>query len=301
MGEQTAIPAFHDLSFHQSSTVCAIISRVLDSLLTTKLFIPPLHPEVITRPRLINDLLKDMHRQITLISAPAGFGKTTLLNEWVQAIRSKKEDIPQIAWLTLDEGDNDPARFLTYFIAALRTANMSFGESLPEGSQMISALPVEPFITSLINQINAHFPGVEGKPPRLVLILDDYHIINAQPVHEALAFLIKHQPPSLHLVLATRADPPLPLARLRARGQINELRAAELRFTQAEMTHFFQSSLGITFSPEDIVALETRTEGWAAALQLLALTLEAKILTGSNPSELIKFVNAFSQYLRQLA
>ncbi|NPV85900.1 MAG: hypothetical protein HPY45_07825 [Anaerolineae bacterium] len=267
---------------------------MLDSLLTTKLFIPPLHSGVITRPRLVNDLLKDMHRRLTLISAPAGFGKTTLLNEWVQAIRSKKEDISQVAWLTLDEDDNDLMRFFTYFIAALRTANPSFGEGLLEGGQMVSALPIEPFMISLINQINNHFPSAEGKPPRLVLILDDYHLINAQPVHEAIAFLIKHQPPSLHLVLATRADPPLPLARLRAHGQINELRAAELRFTQTEMALFFQSTLGITFSPEDIDTLETRTEGWAAALQLLALTLEAKILSGSKPSDLIEFVNAFS-------
>ncbi len=238
-----------------------------DPLLKPKLYIPPLRPELVSRPRLIERLNAGLNRKLTLISAPAGFGKTTLVSDWLHRIRAGRGAatiLPQMAWLSLDENDNDLARFLTYFVAALQTLALSSSrvhEGPVEGTEprqesagnigtsVLSALqspeppPAEALLTSLINEIAAI-------PDRIVLVLDDYHLIEPPSIHEALAFLLQHLPPQMHLVIATREDPPLPLARLRARGQLTELRIADLRFTPAEAALFFNQVMGLNLSAE---------------------------------------------------
>ena len=186
-------------------------------LLQTKLYIPPIRHELVSRPRLIERLNKGLHRKLTLISAPAGFGKTTLISDWLRQL-----DVPT-AWLSLDESDNDLVRFLAYFITALQTTEVPQEPAAQQepvgliGKGALSALqspqppPTEAVLTSLLNEITA-------LPDRLILVLDDYHLIEAQPIHDALTFLLEHLPPQMHLVIATRDDPHLPLARLRARG-----------------------------------------------------------------------------------
>jgi LuxR family maltose regulon positive regulatory protein len=175
-------------------------------LLQTKLYIPPSRPEYVSRPRLIERLNQGMARSLTLISAPAGFGKTTLVSDWLRQL-----DIPA-AWVSLDESDNDPTRFLTYFVAALQAIEATVGKGVLGMLQSPQPPPTEAVLTSLLNEIAA-------LPDRLVLVLDDYHLIEAQPIHNALTFLLEHLPPQMHMVISTREDPPLPLARLRARSQ----------------------------------------------------------------------------------
>jgi LuxR family maltose regulon positive regulatory protein len=237
-------------------------------LLKTKLYVPPPRPELVSRPRLIERLNAGLHRKLTLISAPAGFGKTTLVSEWVQAMGGATPPIA-VAWLSLDESDNDPTRFLAYLIAALQTidANLAIGAL----SSLQSPQPplTEVVLTSLINDIAAI-------PDRIVLVLDDYHLIEARPIHDALTFLLRRLPPQMHLVIATREDPPLPLAHLRARDQLTELRATDLRFTSSEAAEFLNQVMGMDLSTEDIAALETRTEGWIAGLQLAAISMQGR-------------------------
>jgi LuxR family maltose regulon positive regulatory protein len=268
---------------------------VTTPLLRTKLYIPPVRPELVPRPRLIERLNAGLHRKLTLVSAPAGFGKTTLVSEWVQAMGGATPPIA-IAWLSLDESDNDPTRFLVYFVAALQTLalrcppSMSRGEvegiEANIGKGALSALqssqppPTEDILTVLINEITAI-------PDRIVLVLDDYHLIGAQPIHDALTFLLRHLPPRMHLVIAAREDPLLPLARLRARGQLTELRATDLRFTSSEAAEFLNQAMSLDLSEKDIVALETRTEGWIAGLQLAAISMQGHKDTSS-------FINSFT-------
>jgi len=232
-------------------------------ILATKLYIPPPRPKVVLRPRLIERLNEGLSasRKLTLISAPAGFGKTTLVSEWVASCDQK------VAWLSLDEGDNDPASFLAYLVAALQTIKAEIGTGILGALQSPQPPPIESILTALLNEITTvqdHF----------VLVLDDYHVMDSKPVDEAFAFLLEHLPPQMHLVITTREDPHLPLARLRARGQLTELRAADLRFTPAEAAEFLNQVMGLNLSAEDITALETRTEGWIAGLQLAALSMQ---------------------------
>jgi LuxR family maltose regulon positive regulatory protein len=250
-----------------------------EHLLTTKLYIPPTHPNLVSRPRLIARLDEGLRlgRKLTLVSAPAGFGKTTLLSAWVHHIDAG------VGWLALDEEDNDPARFWAYVIAALQTVTSDIGESVLHAFQAPQPLPMASVLTPLINEIAAR-PNSEGP---YVLVLDDYHLITTVALHNALTFLLDHLPPNFHMVIATRADPPLPLARLRGRGQLTELRQADLRFTAEEATTFLARVSGRDLAAEAIAALEERTEGWITGLQLAALSMRGR-------EDIASFVSAFA-------
>jgi LuxR family maltose regulon positive regulatory protein len=235
-------------------------------LLTTKLYAPPLRPNLVPRPHLVERLDEGLRlgRKLTLVSAPAGFGKTTLVSAWARTC-----DWP-VAWLSLDEGDNDPVRFLTYLSAALRSAGVEIEEDVAE---------TETFLTALVNRANAVTP--------FILVLDDYHLITVLPVHDALTFVLDHLPENMHLVIASRADPPLPVARLRGRGQLTELRLADLRFKSDEAAEFLGRVMGLGLSDGDVTALTARTEGWVAGLQMAALSLQGK-------DDVSRFVAAFT-------
>ena len=245
---------------------------MLSAILATKLYIPPPPSKVVFRPRLIELLNEGLAAGrtpgVTLISAPAGFGKTTLISEWVAAC-GRCEPKVRMAWLSLDEGDNDLTRFLTYFVAALRTGTPNIGEGVLSALQSPPLPPTEPILTALLNEISA-------LPDQTILVLDDYHRIDLKSVDQALAFLIEHLPRQMHLVITTREDPQLPLARLRARGQLTELRAEDLRFSPAEAAEFFSQVMNLNLSASDIAALEDRTEGWIAGLQLAALSTRGR-------------------------
>ena len=264
-------------------------------ILATKLYIPPPRPNFVARPRLIDRLNTGLHRKLTLISAAAGFGKTTLVGEWVSELRITRatgpRDLrenddsdqsagarwarnsefvnPQVAWLSLDEGDSDLSRFLTYFVAALQRVAPQIGKGLLGLLQSPQPPPSDVLLTALLNELTT-------LPDQVVLILDDYHLVDAKAVDEALTFLLEHLPPQLHLVIATREDPNLPLARLRARGQLCELRIGDLRFTQAEAADFLNEVMALNLTAAEIAALENRTEGWVAGLQLAAISMQGQ-------------------------
>ncbi|MDQ3706757.1 MAG: LuxR C-terminal-related transcriptional regulator [Chloroflexota bacterium] len=229
-------------------------------ILNTKLYIPPPPPKVVLRTRLIERLNAGLHRKLSLACAPAGFGKTTLLSAWAASCNQ------QVAWLSLEEGDSDPVRFLTYLIEALRRVAPNNQEGLLAALQSPQPPPVESILTTLLNQLTT----LAGN---LLLVLDDYHVIDSRPVDQVLTFLVEHLPPQMHLAIATREDPQLPLARLRARGQLTELRAKDLRFTPSEAASFLHT-MGLSLSAEDVAALESRTEGWIAGLQLAYLSMQ---------------------------
>jgi len=232
-------------------------------ILATKLYIPPPRSKIVLRPRLIERLNEGLAAgcKLTLISAPAGFGKTTLVSEWIASCGRPA------AWLSLDERDNDPARFISYLVKALQTIQTEIGEGLLAALQSPQPLQIETILTTLLNEISTI-------PENFLLVLDDYHSIDFQPVDQSLAFLIEHQPSQMHLLIATREDPDLPLARMRARGQCTELRVADLRFTPAEAAEFLNRVMGLNLSEADVAALEARTEGWIAGLQLAALSMQ---------------------------
>ncbi len=232
-------------------------------ILATKLYAPPPRPELVLRPRLIERLNEGLHRKLTLMCAPAGFGKTTLASEWIAGCKRPS------AWLSLDEGDGEFSRFLAYLVAALQTMKEGVGVKLLAALQSNQQVPAESELTSLVNDINA-------MPDDFILVLDDYHAMDAASVDDALAFLLEHMPPQMHLVIATREDPNLPLARWRARGQLTELRAADLRFTATEAAEFLNQTMGLDLSEENITALENRTEGWIAGLQMAALSMRGR-------------------------
>ncbi len=212
------------------------------------------------RARLTHLLDRGAKSKLTLVSAPAGFGKTTLVAEWAAV-----SGYP-VAWLSLDERDSDPANFLTYLVAALRTVAPGIAEAVPALLQSSQPPPLESLVTILANDL-ASFPE------DFILVLDDYHVLDSQRGDEALAFLLDHLPPRMHVVIATREDPRLPLARLRARAQLTEVRAADLRFTAPEADEFLARVMGLDLSAEDMAALENRTEGWIAGLQMAAISL----------------------------
>ncbi len=250
-------------------------------LLQTKLYLPRLRPSLVPRPRLIETLNHGLAGKLTLISAPAGFGKTTLVSSWIDALQTEKDapSPPQIAWLSLDENDGELARFLAYVIAALQRVEPHIGESALALLQA-SPLPVPRVLTTLLNDI-------AKQPDAFMLVLDDYHAVDSQPIDEALTFLLDNLPPQLHLVVTSREDPNLPLARLRVRGLLTELRAADLRFTVAETAVFLQEVMGLNLTKDQIAALETRTEGWIAGLQMAALSMRGQ-------DDLSGFVQSFT-------
>jgi LuxR family maltose regulon positive regulatory protein len=236
-------------------------------LLVTKLAMPPVRSDLVPRPRLTNQLQLGIQRPFTLIAAPAGFGKTTVLSTWLEYAPFSA------AWVSLESGDDDLIRFWPYVFTALERVHPGSGASalaLLQGSDPQQLPPIETILTVWINGLAAL------SHEEVVLILDDYHLITAPPIHQSVTYLVDHLPHRLHLIVATRADPPLPLARLRTRGHLTEIRAADLRFTSEETTTFLTRTLGLHLSGEDLAALEARTEGWIAGLQLAALSMQGR-------------------------
>ena len=234
-------------------------------LLATKLHVPRRQRDLVARPRLSERLSRGAESALTLVSAPAGFGKTTLLTQWLAA---PPADRWSVAWLSLDQRDNDPGLFWTYLVGALKMAVQGVGASALSLLQSPGP-PGEAGLATLLNDLDAISNDV-------VLVLDDYHVIEARDVQEGMAFLLEHLPPQIHLVIASRADPALPLARLRGRGQLVEIRAADLRFTPGEAAAYLNDVMGLVLTASDVVALEGRTEGWIAALQLAALSMQGR-------------------------
>src|SRR6266568_6095945 len=235
-----------------------------DPLLSTKLHWPRPRSRLVSRAHLVERLQQGMEYALTLVSAPAGFGKTTLLAQWLD-----EGDTP-VAWLSLEPQDNDPVRFLTYLIAALQAVDAHVGETILDLVRSPQSPSPETVVTLLTNEL------LRREVKEFALVLDDYHVITAEPLHHALTALVEHSPPQLHLVLATRADPPLPLARLRAHGQLIEVRSSDLRFSAQEASAFLRTIMAVDLSPEQIAALERRTEGWIAGLQLTALAMRGR-------------------------
>jgi LuxR family maltose regulon positive regulatory protein len=252
------------------------------SLLQTKLYIRPIRRKLVSRPRLIERLNAGLARKLILVSAPAGFGKTTLVNEWVQVIRGATPPVA-IAWLTLDENDNDLNRFLAYSIAALQTVEENVGQGVSAVLQAPGTVDIEAVLTTLLNEI-ADLPG------SVVLVLDDYHVIESQSIDKSLTFLLDHLPPQMHLVIASRTEPTLPLSRLRARGQLSELRSADLRFTTDEAAAFLKQVVRLPMSPDDVQVLESRTEGWITGLQLAAVAMQGL----EQRDQIERFIHSFS-------
>ncbi|MDQ3792254.1 MAG: helix-turn-helix transcriptional regulator, partial [Actinomycetota bacterium] len=249
----------------------------IDSLVSTKLRPPVARPKLVSRPRLTEKLEHESGRKLTLISAPAGFGKTTLLIEWS---KDRAAGGRLSGWVSLDEDDNDPIRFLSYLATALGAVEEGFGEGILAALRSPEPPRIEALTATLLNEMAA-LPG------GLDLVLDDYHLIDSEAVHGIVSFMLERLPESVHLVISCRVQPPLPLARLRARGQITELYAAELSFTREEAAAFLKEVMGLDLSAEDIAKLEERTEGWIAGLQLAALSMrDRKDVSG--------FVEAFS-------
>src|SRR5215471_12601696 len=234
--------------------------RPTDVLVATKFHVP--RAGWVPRPRLLTDLARGINRGLTVVCTPAGFGKTTLLGDWAR--RSRRP----VAWLSLDGGDNDPARFWRYVAAALEGVRPGAGAPVEALLGCPRRPPLEAVATAVINQL-----AVVPDAGAVVLVLDDYHLIEAPTVHDSVAFLVERLPPGLRLVLASRTGPPLPLARLRARGQLAELGEADLRFTPSETAAFVREATGLDLPAASVAALQDRTEGWAAGVQLAALAL----------------------------
>ena len=287
-------------------------------LLQTKLYRPtrlgrPAQARVVHRPRLLAKLNAGLRGKLILVSAPAGFGKSTVLSEWIDDLRHKptvvaaamasvgietrfnpahapvnqKSEIvnPQFAWLSLDEGDNEPMRFWGYFVAALQTLHSGWGVDAQQLLQASQPPPSEAILTLLINDLASY-------PHEFALVLDDYHAIVNPAIHQALVFLLDHMPPQMHLILSSRTDPPLPLARWRARQQLMEVRADDLRFNADEAAAFLHEVMGLHLSVQEVATLEARTEGWIAGLQLAALALQTSSAT-PNLQDAHGFIMAF--------
>lgn len=245
-------------------------------VIKTKINAPALRRSLVSRKRLLN-LLSDgvgQEHKLTFVSAPAGFGKTTLVSEWIA-----DREIPA-AWIALDESDSSPSRFLTYLVTALQTLISGVGDGVLAALQSSQPISAKELLTTLLNELSS-------TEDNFILVLDDYHAIDSNEVDELLAFLVDHMPTSMHLVITTREDPPLPLARLRARNQLTEVRAADLRFSESEAAEFLNQVMGLHLSAEEVAVLDKRTEGWAAGLQLAALSMQGK-------TDVTAFIRSFS-------
>ena len=262
-----ALPSSNRANSEQERTALDV------AVLRTKLYVPPPRPDLISRPRLLerlNEGLGPNHGfacKLVLVSGQPGSGKSTLLSEWAAGVGQP------LAWISLDEGDNDLVRFLVYVIAALRTIHPDMGEGVLgtlhslATAGILTQSAMEAVLTSLINEI-------ASEPEPFIFVLDDYHLIRAEPIHKAVTFLLDHLPPQVHLVISTREDPPLPLARLRSRSELNEIRTADLRFTVDEASEFLNARMGLELQAEDVATLEKRTEGWIVGLQMAAISMQ---------------------------
>ncbi len=237
---------------------------MLNSILATKLFAPRQRPKSVPRPQLIQRLDEALYGRLTLISAPAGFGKTTLASQWIM------ESAYRHAWLSLDKSDSDPSRFLIYIISAFETLIPNIGSGLVDRFQSPQPPSYETILTALINNIL-----VSINDP-FIFVLDDYHVLDSSTIDEMIEFLLEHQPPQMHLVITTREDPSFSLARFRARGELTEIRIADLRFKTEEIATFLNDSMGLELSGDDISTLEARTEGWIASLQMVAISMRER-------------------------
>lgn len=266
--------------------------------LTTKLYIPSSRPNLIRRERLLRYLDDGLAlgRKLTLVSAPAGFGKTTLISEWVHY---RAETFPpcRCAWMTLDQGDNRLSHFLAYLVAAFQKIDANLGQDLIHALQLPQSPPAAVVLTELLNQVAAH---VSDDPhAHYLLVLDEYQAITEPTIHEAVTFLLEQLPSNWHLVLTTRSDPALPLARLRARGQLTEIRAADLRFTTAETTTYLRHVTNLDYAPSEIDTLTARTEGWIAGLQLFSLLIQeaTRRQSATSPATFIRNFTGTHRYI----
>jgi LuxR family maltose regulon positive regulatory protein len=254
-----------------------------DQLLTTKFFIPSPSHTLIPRPRLTEQLSASLQHKLTLTSAPPGFGKTTLLSAWVQSLPLGN---PHVAWVSLDEGDNDLQQFWEYGLTALDNCKPGLCTSLLTFLHTEQLLPVHYLLTALINTL-------VKQTEQFLLVLDDYHVITQPEVHGSLTYLLEHLPPQLHIILATRVEPPLSLSRLRAGDQVFEVRTEQLRCTSEEAFAFFTQAMGITLTSEEIQEVEVRTEGWLAGLQLLALSMRGR----TDPTDVLRELDGSHRYI----
>ena len=245
-------------------------------ILTTKLYIPPVRPNWVSRPRLIKRLDQGLQRKLTLVSAPAGFGKTTLIASWLHGLGDRERTAPRVAWLSLEADDNDPHRFFTHFVAALQSLDPGAGQTARPFLETPQLPALDHLMTLLLNDL-------ASLSEQSVLALDDYHAIKQPDLQTAIVFFLDHLPPHCHLVIVTREEPSLPLPRLRARWEVTEIRLQDLRFAGEETEAFLHRTLGFAVSAESAQALERHTEGWAAGLQMAALSLRGRAQTrGAN-------------------
>jgi LuxR family transcriptional regulator, maltose regulon positive regulatory protein len=245
-------------------------------LLATKLFIPQPKPGLVSRPRLIARLDAILTNLLTLVSAPAGYGKTTVLSQWISQNKSQLK----VFWVQLDDNDNDPVRFWDYVVEALKKEQPTVGQITSSMLHAPQQIPIEAILTPLINDLSQITENA-------VLVLDDYHLIKTDAVHTGVAFLIDHIPPNFHLVISTRIDPPLPLSRFRGRGTLLELSVRDLKFTVNESAEFLKQETDAELSSEDNLALNIRSEGWAVGIKMAAMAMRGR-------KDIHQFVNSYT-------
>ena len=245
-------------------------------IIKTKITIPQVHPSLVPRLRLSDQIEVGVQagHKLTLVAAPAGFGKTTAVSTWV------RQNERQVAWLSLEESDNEPPLFWTYLLASIRTVLPAFADQIFAALTGTPPAPVMDLVPAFVNEL-------AGLDDLLVLVFDDYHVISDQEIHDSITFLLEHQPQQFHLLIATRADPQLPVSRLRALRSLTELRATDLRFTDDEARVLLNDMMGLDLSTEDIALLETRTEGWSVGLLLAAQSIQGR-------ADKSGFISAFS-------